>query len=301
MTYLEVISTDAVPRLINNAGTHCLTFNASTIQIKTHNYKIEIYNDNHEELVKLANFVSIGQVFILPDPQVINETKSPLDPGLMRVIQKYDGDTKILEPGNHLAIRRISNAIEKILNTVQPSTTDPYLRYLNKWPFINGHTLFSLTRIGASHKEERHHFRPGGIIDHVEEMVKLQFAVQSEMSLNEECAGVVCVWHDMGKTCVTDAKNPTEVIADYTQANDHDRYTLWLHGIAHAEYPENIEIETSSELRSLTSALGNIHNNRIYNRILDDARKYDQQSAIFDQQHKSSENGFQQISEKEKN
>tara|TARA_Y100000590_G_scaffold91242_1_gene102920 strand:- start:193 stop:1101 length:909 start_codon:yes stop_codon:yes gene_type:complete len=302
MTLVEVICTDIYPKLENHDGTDCLIFHGSITSLKTKNFKIEVYSKDHNKLLNLINYVgNVGQIILLQNPDVKSEPKSPLEPGLMRVIQKFDGDIVVKKPGNHLSIRRFSNSIQKILNTVLPTISDPYLRYLAKWPFINGHTLSSLTHIGASQETEYHHCRPGGIIDHVEEMVVYQSAIQSEMNLNEECAGVVSIWHDMGKTCVTDAKNPTQTIADYKQANDHDRYTLWLHGNAHNEYPHDIEIETSAELRSLTSALGNIHNPRIYNTVLNNVREYDRQSAKFDQQSKSSENGFQKISEKERN
>tara|TARA_Y100000590_G_scaffold91243_1_gene102923 strand:- start:185 stop:1069 length:885 start_codon:yes stop_codon:yes gene_type:complete len=276
MTTRKVIITSTNAKLINRFGSQCLVLNVSELTTQTRKSQLHVYTKNASDLESYLPFIQIGQTLTIPNEQSVN--------GIIKIIQKYDDNFQIDEKGNSLRIKAISNAILALKYSKIESITDSYLKHLAEWPFTSGRTLYSLTKIGASHKSTNHHFRPGGLIDHMEEMTSFQSVIQDTFSVDHELATVVAIWHDLGKTKITSTEDPTKCIAPPDQSCGHDSWTSHLLGFATSEYPHDIEVETSSTYRTLQSVLGNIHNPTIYNKMKTFVQKSDGRSVEFDKQ-----------------
>ena len=276
MTTRKVIITSIDAKLANHHGSQCLILNVSELTTKTKKSQLYVYTENAADLESYLPFIQIGQTLTIPN--------EPSVKGVIKIIQKYDDNFEIDEKGNSLRIRSISNAIQALKYSRIEPITDPYLKFLAEWPFTSGRTLYSLTKIGASHEPDRHHFRPGGLIDHMEEMTSYQSAIQNILNVSQEIATVIAIWHDLGKTKITSTEDPTKSISSDGYYSNHDSWASHLLGFATAEYPYEIEVESSPTYRILQSVLGNIHNRNIYNNTKQLIQKSDGRSVEFDKQ-----------------
>ena len=189
---------------------------------------------------------------------------------------------------NDLTIRNIKN---QFIANIQ----NPLLHYLADYPFRNMQMLRGLSNIGASCGGiSAHHCEPGGLLNHIEEMLRLLISDQSTTNVNIEIAIVAVIWHDLGKIAIVDENNPRFLKNPPESAIDHERMGLVLLGKAIGESQFSIEAESDPIFRILCSTIGNVHNQKIYQNHVKLLRAIDGFSAGFSLNNSIGNGGFKE-------
>jgi hypothetical protein len=264
---------------------YVIKFTGSTLSQNNSIQKVEVWSSDKKELQKLVLQLGHGTTVKLFGHQRDECFRVSLNFG-----GKADVDVTQYEHD-----RIVELMIKKIHSEYISFIQDPLLHYLAEYPFKNGSMLNSLSRIGAScGVYGKHHSVNGGLLFHMDEMLRLLKADTSNHQINIEIAIVATIWHDLGKIAIVDEDNPSKIKIPKESPIDHERMGLVLLGKAVGESNLSIEMDNST-FRILCSTVGNVHNLGIYQGHLELIRNIDQISAKFSEDNSLMTMGFKEV------
>jgi len=287
MSYKEEISLVITnePRINKLGKSFVMKFNCSNIISNNSHQQVEVWSNCKLALQESSLKLTIGTSVKL---------FGHLRPDCFRVSLDYGGkiDTNVEDYEHNILVELI---IKKIHTEYISFIQDPLLHYLAEYPFKNGNMLNSLSKIGASCGiRGKHHSVNGGLLFHMDEMLRLLKSDTSNPQINMEIAIVAIIWHDLGKTAIVNENNPSQLKISNKSPIDHERMGGILFGYAIGESGMGMDRD-SIPLKILISIIANIHNKPIYHDHLALIRNIDKISAGFSENNSIMTEGFKEV------